>query len=198
MRLLSLAWCRTIAILATVLLVGPVATSGSGTVIGFLKWEVQEAATNRVLARGEGPVYVKDVVINNLTRRGDRFTPKYIRLNDQFGLHMAEFPDPTMNHKSGFGIVGHRYDHPTGFSWEWFEIESRERAAKLQEGGELGIQLKQVGSDWEIARTVFTTDISLRISHDLDTPGATYWRINIAKGSSITWPSLIHGRVVPN
>jgi hypothetical protein len=140
MRRFSLACCRTIAILTTVLVIAPVADSRGGTeVIGYLKWEVQETATARILARGEGPVHLRDVVITNLRSQMGRLTPKYIRLNDHFVLHLAEYPVRTKAEVTGFGIVGHHSDFPSDFSWEWFVVVNPSYAVKLQEEGVLGL-----------------------------------------------------------
>ena len=69
---------------------------------------------------------------------------------------------------------------------EWFNVQDRKHAVKLQEGGELVIDLK-VNGDWEITKTEFTSDVSLRIIRmGVDPPGSPlYWRINISKGSSL-------------
>ena len=69
---------------------------------------------------------------------------------------------------------------------EWFNVQDSKHAVKLQEGGELGIDLK-VNGDWEITKTEFTSDVSLRIIRmGVDPPGSPlYWRINISKGSSL-------------
>jgi hypothetical protein len=187
-----------VVIVAVAALVAPIGSSGSGLVIGHLKWEVVETATSRVLDHGEGPVYLDDVVVREGKAPDGRFTPKFIRLSRQFSIEMSEFPAKLATDKGGFGIVGLRSGLPT-FSWEWFNIRDHNHAIKLQEKGELGIRLEEVGPTWEIVRTDFNTDISLRvIRDDMDSPRDIRWRINIAKGSTITWPSMINGKVVPN
>jgi TonB family protein len=177
-----------------------VATTDGEKEIGTLKWEIREEATGQILARGDGPVRLKDVGLRDsgqLTAR--RQTPKTIQLTKEFAIEMAEFPVANVTDKTGFGIAARKTDIQS-FSWEWFNIQDSRHAAKLQESGELGIELKQVDSYWEITRTDFTTDVSLRIIRlGTDPPGSPpYWRINISKGSSITWPSVVGGRVVPN
>lgn len=168
-------------------------------VIGSLKWEVREEATGQILARGDGPVHLKDVALREAGFNPRRQTPKTIQLTKEFAIEMAEFPSPNVTDKTGFGITGRKTDTQS-FSWEWFNVRDSQHAAKLQENGELGIELKQVGTDWEITRTEFTTDVSLRIIRmGTDPPGSPpYWRINISKGSTITWPSLVNGKVSPN
>jgi len=178
---------------------GVVAAADGDKVIGALKWEIKEEASGKVLATGDGPVRLKDVWINETPNPTRRQTPKTIKLTDEFAIEMAEFPVPGLAEKSGFGITGRRTDTQS-FSWEWFSVQDSRHAVKLQEGGELGIELKQVNGDWEVTRTEFTTDVSLRIIRmGVDPPGSPpYWRINISKGSQITWPSIANGKVSPN
>jgi TonB family protein len=176
------------------------ATADGDKVIGALKWEIREEATGQILARGDGPIHLKDVAVRDSGPIAPRRqTPKIIQLTKEFVIEMAEFPVANVSEKQGFGIVGRKTDIQS-FSWEWFNIQDNKHAGKLQEGGELGIELQQVGTDWEITKTEFTTDVSLRIIRlGTDPPGSPpYWRINISKGSSITWPSIVNGRVVPN
>jgi hypothetical protein len=125
--------------------------------------------------------------------------PKTIQLTNEFAIEMAEFPVANVTEKQGFGINGRTTDIQS-FSWEWFNVQDSKNAAKLQESGQLGIELKQVGTNWEITRTDFNTDVSLRIMRmGTDPPGSPpRWRINISKGSTITWPSIANGKVVPN
>jgi len=178
---------------------GVVAATDGDKTIGALKWEIREEVSGKILARGDGPVHLKDVWISEAPNPTRRQTPKTIKLTDEFAIGMAEFPTPAVTSITGFGITGLRLDIQS-FSWEWFNVQDSKHASKLQEGGELGIDLKQVNGDWEITRTEFTTDVSLRIIRmGVDPPGSPpYWRINIFKGSTITWPSIANGKVVPN
>jgi TonB family protein len=172
-----------------------VATADGDRVIGTLKWEIREEGTGQVLARGDGPVHLKDVAV----RGAGRQTPKTIQLTKEFIIELAEAPSASIPEKTGFGLVARNTDIQS-FSWEWFTIQDSRNAIKLQESGQLAIELKQVGTGWEVTKTEFMTDVSLRIIRmGTDPPGSPpYWRINISKGSSITWPSIVSGKVVPN
>ena len=76
-------------------------------------------------------------------------------------------------------------------------MKTDHRAAKIQESGELGIDVLPVGSEWEITRTEFLTDISFRVARlSIDPPELPSWRVFVLKGSTIAWPSLINGEVV--
>lgn len=165
--------------------------------VGWLTWEISEEESGRILASGDGPIHLNDVSIRPSPGRG--LIDKRVKLTDEFDIGMAEFPTNTMSEKVGFGITARRTD-TVSFSWEWFVIRDANRAVKLQEGGELGIDLKEVNGAWEIARTEFLTDVSLRILRmGVDPPGSPpYWRVKIFKGSRITWPSTINGEIVPN
>jgi hypothetical protein len=176
------------------------AAADSDKVIGSIAWKIIEETTGRMLDHGDGPVRLRDVIVSAGTAgNGNRFARKRIQLNSQFALEMAEFPIPNMADKKGFGIAA-QCAETSCFSWEWFIVQDSKHAFKSKEGGALDIDLKQVGSDWEITQTRFKTDISLRIFRiGVDAAGSKpSWRINIAKGSNITWPSTVNGKVVPN
>ena len=185
--------------------------AGDDRPIGAIDWVIQEVATNKVLAEGRSTVHLKDVSLQEVPPPSQmppqtakffgpprRYVPKSIRLNDQFALEMAEYPVASKFEKRGFGLISKRTDVST-FSWEWFVIKTNVRAEKLQEIGELGIDLTQVGTDFEVTRTEFLTDVVFRIARmGVDTPGTSSWRVTILKGSTINWPSLVDGHVVPN
>ncbi len=181
------------------------------TKIGWLKWEAIECSSGTILASGEGPLFLRDlhvterpiVSLPNLpipsTMKDTRQVSKRVKLSDEFDFGMAEYPTTLPGQKSGFGITAARTGTPS-FSWEWFTVRNIDYAVKLQEKGDLGIELKEVNGAWEVTRTEFLTDVSLRIIRmSLDPPGSPpYWRIKIFAGSKITWPSLVNGEVVLN
>jgi hypothetical protein len=186
-------------------------TVDPATQIGWLKWEASECSSGMILASGEGPLLLRDLQVTerplvslpNLpipsTMKDTRLVQKRIKLNDEFDFGMAEYPTPISGQKSGFGITATRKG-TASFSWEWFTVSDINYAVKLQEKGELAINLKEVDGAWEVKRTEFLTDVSLRIMRMMvDPPGSpAYWRIKIFAGSNITWPSLINGEVVLN
>jgi len=185
-----------------------VAIEGGDKPIGSIVWAIHEVQSGKLIDEGRSTVRLKDVSLQDrpaLTPPGNsrvpppgRGVPKTLRLNNQFTLEMAEYPSAKKSGKSGFGLVVRRSDVLT-FSWEWFVVKTDLRAEKLQEIGELGIDLTQVGTEWEVTRTEFLTDVSFRVSRmNVDQPGNFSWRVTIFKGSTITWPSLVNGRVVAN
>jgi hypothetical protein len=175
--------------------------------IGWLKWEISEDASGKVLASGEGRVQLEDAFIEQRSNTEKLLFDKRIPLT-------KEFPTASPAEKTGFGITGNRTDITNSFSWEWFNVlgagdlsvqlapgAGREfRAVKLQEGGELGIVINEINGAWEVTWTKFLTDISLRIKRmNVDQPsGPPSWRIKIFKGSIIAWPSLVNEKVTPN
>lgn len=165
------------------------------TSIGFVKWEITAPSSGSTLGEGEREVEISDVEVRVLKedRTGSCYQ-KLIPLSDHFRLGIAEFPKLR---KRGFGMVANRDDFPT-FCWEWFTVRSEARAAKHHEHGELDIHVAEVGSGLEVVRTEFRTDVSFRViifGEDFRLPK---WRVNILKGSSINWPSLIDGKLKPN
>ena len=128
---------------------------------------------------------------------------KRIRLDGDFYLDLVDRPSARRGTVYGFGLAAERETVPT-FSWEWFRVgDGGERATKLQESGELRIALARGRSgDWEVGRTEFLTDVSLRTEPregaGWETPGPR-WRVRITEGSHMTWPSAdeVSGRVPP-
>jgi hypothetical protein len=97
----------------------------------------------------------------------------------------------------GFALVGRRTDIPS-FSWDWFHVDRPDHAIKIQESGELMFDVEQVAGYFEVRRTEFLTDVSVRIATmgkrvPKDEPS---WRLNIAQGSYMRWPTVVDGNVV--
>ncbi|MFI5385986.1 MAG: hypothetical protein ACHQ50_07680 [Fimbriimonadales bacterium] len=160
------------------------AKGNSAEVIGTLKWVITEGDSSRVIGKGEKKVLLKDVALLDY---GDRHSAT-VDLSDHFALELPGFPP-----SSGFGMVVKRDDTAT-FCWEWFHVDKPGHATKLQETGELAFSVTKAGL---IARTSFLTDVSIRVNPMSDAPGANpKWRVKILKGSTITWPSLVNGKVV--
>jgi hypothetical protein len=163
-------------------------------VIGKLKWEITEGATEKVLGRGEREILLQEVVFKE-----QKLISKQIPLSDHFILSMAESPSPSKAEKKGFGLTVTRDDVEKCFSWDWFIVNYEDHAYKLQEAGSLRIKLAQVGSGWEVTRTEFLDDASLRtfiVGESI--PDKPTWRVKIFKGSFVRWPSRVNGTVVPN
>jgi hypothetical protein len=116
-----------------------------------------------------------------------------------FYIGMSEFPDPERSGKTSFGLnIGRRLHDAS--SWEAFNVDGEHHATKLQESGELAIDIKKITSHWEITRTEFLSDVTLRAFSrgpiaSVDKPK---WRVTFLKGSYVNWPSLIGRTVVPN
>jgi hypothetical protein len=166
-------------------------------VVGHLKWQVIDARSNKVLAEGDRDIALNEVdIVEKTALQGGSYFDKAIDLGDHFSIAIAEHPE---GRKVGFGLMGQREDEQT-FSWEWFNVDGPSHATKIQEGGELGIKIKRTQVGPEIVYTEFLTDVSLRVlrfSLGID-PRDPDWRINIARGSYVTWPSKVKGEVVAN
>jgi hypothetical protein len=174
--------------------------STDSRVIGHLDWAIKVAATNEVIASGKNDVRLNEVWINANTSKDGR--PSYSRnisLNKDFSFSMSSFPEQKRSEVSGFGLEANHTKVFT-FCWEWFNVDNDRHASKLQETGELAIDLKQVNSQWEITRTEFLTDVSFRVDiHGSSVPEDNpRWRVIIRKGSYVNWPSLLSKKVLPN
>ena len=174
-----------------------IATKDRNAVIGKLKWSVKEVATGKVLASGNRQIRLKDVtVFVRGSIGGGASYDKYISLGSGFALCRPETPEKSRSAVSGFGLTLERNGPPGSFSWEWFVVESSTRARKLQEGGRLGIRIAKTALGYELSRTDFLTDVSMRAQTVTDPPGSVRWRALISKGSSVVWPTVRNGKVV--
>lgn len=166
------------------------AAENPNKVIGHLTWSIADQTKSEV-AKGDKPILLKDISIRV---DKDGFQTKEIALGDHFKIEFPIVPFPDKASAKGFAINGRRDDLETS-GWEWFQVRFGE-ARKLQEGGTLGIKLAQIGPKVEIIETSFDTDVVLRLESDEDK--RRKWRLKILKGSEITWPSLVDGKVRPN
>lgn len=159
----------------------------SGAKIGSVFWVVTEGDTSTVVAKGQKSLVSSDVVIINKGTLKD----KQIALNEHFSFSLADGVDsPKTESGDGFGLTGNRDGPDKLFSWDWFEVDGKGHAKKLQESGEIAYVCKQIGTGGEITSTEFLTDVSIRVKRLEDGPGAKpRWRIKILKGSMIRWPS---------
>ncbi len=167
--------------------------------LGKLSWVITEEATGRVLGEGSQAVRLKDVSFEESATPQGPLVQKSIRLTTPFRLNLPEFPGEPPGECDGFGVTAKREDVQT-FCWEWFTVNQPGHATKLQESGELAIRRGQTGAGWELVRTEFLTDVSLRVIR-MDAaadPRKPEWRVKILKGSSIEWPSQVNGEILPN
>jgi hypothetical protein len=168
-------------------------------IVGHLAWVITDTGTNAVVAQGTTDVRVRDIRVTDKSSSDGPNYSKTIRLNDEFSLSMAEFPERTKDELQGFGMTADR-EGGGSFCWEWFDIDSDEHATKLQESGVLRIRSAKGGQGWEIVYTEFLSDVSFRVSGlgvD-DLVKGPKWRVNVAKGSVIQWPSVANGKLVLN
>src|SRR2546423_4621645 len=123
------------------------------------------------------PLFSKTILLDNVLR---------------FGL-----ADRVEETRKGFGFFADLEDRQT-FSWEWFKVSGVESATKLQETGGLRITVVQTANGLEIGYTGFETDVSIRLDPigEVRDPLNPKWRVNIAKGSEVYWPSLIEGKII--
>ena len=57
----------------------------------------------------------------------------------------------------------------------------------------------ETAEGFDMVQTRFLKDLSFRIIRfGLDEPRSPYWRLDIAAGSEVTWPSLINGKIIVN
>lgn len=157
--------------------------------LGCLHWSVIETATGDILGSGRNGLDADDIELTeHRTAENLVYFRKRICLTGPFHFSIDEHPGRTREEVQGFGLRAVKEDHNT-FSWEWFTIDGPDGATKLQEDGKLRIQIEQAARGWEVLRTDFLTDVSLRITRfDGDPSKEPSWRVTIHRDSWIAWP----------
>ncbi|MES1227108.1 MAG: hypothetical protein ABUL72_00465, partial [Armatimonadota bacterium] len=122
---------------------------------------------------------------------------KAVSLSEHFVLSYSEIPRPSKALLNGFGF-GVIKDNLPSFSWEWFRVVKPGQGNKIREKGVVRFTQAKVCKRWEIARMNFPTDITCRITNSINDHTPPRWRVKILRGSTITWPKLVKGKIVPN
>jgi|GEM_PF-1035257 len=171
-------------------------------VVGKLEWDIVDCANGRTIAHGNKTVELRDItIVEHRDENGElSFYDKRINLEQAFYIEMSEFPEQAESDVDGFGMVAGR-DGERTFCWEWFNVDGKSHATKLQETGAVEISVKAIDSRWEVVSTKFLSDVSFRIQLE-DVKGSLAerlrWRVNIRKGSEVKWPSLVGDKVISN
>ena len=90
----------------------------------------------------------------------------------------------------GFGLVINDPDHPDGFSWNWFDRESRDVFVKRKGSGHLRVSVRHVNDLVELEAVEFLDDIILRYKDNItrQEPGEHTHEFVIFKGSVFRLP----------
>lgn len=159
--------------------------------LGRVDWAVVESASGREVAGGVLELAPDSFGVNDhLTSENVLYYRKSVCLNGPFSFCIDEHPGKIAGDVKGFGMKAER-DDVHSFSWEWFNVTGPTEAVKLQEEGRLAIEIGQAPKGWEVLRTEFLTDVSLRITRfDGDPIMEPSTRILIRRGSWIAWPEV--------
>lgn len=169
-------------------------TSSGSMVIGKVAWEITETSTGKVLGDGAREIRESEVVV--IPGKDEDYLEQRIPLSEGFYLKLNAGRDAEQF--TGFGMGAGREDIAT-FCWEWFNVDGRNRALKLQEKGALEFEEMQIGSTWEITRTRFVTDVTMRVAdwaRQKSPRDPETWRVKILKDSDITWPTIVGKKVM--
>lgn len=172
--------------------------SESTRVIGQLNWNIVECDTGSILAQGNNPITAKDITIIEVTNSKGTWYSKQITLERGFFLDIIQGPQNNENGMTGIGLSG-GYENEPVFSFEWFDVIEAGHAIKRQESGCLEFTTARVSSRIEIARTEFSSDVSLRLQRKNFSSlfrSKRDWRINILAHSYVIWPSVLDGSVI--
>lgn len=171
------------------------ADSARDEVIGDLGWSITETAGGTVLAEGRKDVRLGEMSIHTIQEPDKTLATKQLPLTEEFVFGVVTSLS-TDSYVGGFALKADRTDIQT-FCWDWFNVDGFKHATKLQEGGELRIGVSNPNSQWQIVRTEFLTDVSLRVFKPGDEiPLKPSWRLLVRKGSWVDWPCLVDDVVV--
>lgn len=159
--------------------------------LGSIDWAIVDTESGKEIETGHLDLSDSDISVNeHLTAENVTYFRKSIALVGPFSFAIDEHPGRTADEVKGFLFKGERND-AQAFSSEWFNVTSPTEATKLQEEGKVGIEIGQGPHGWEVTRTEFQTDVTLRITRfDGDPYKEPSIRIRIRKGSWIAWPTV--------
>ena len=161
----------------------------SDEAMGRVEFTVYEPNSGREIESGGIDVGGEDILVEeHLSSDNLIYYRKSIRLAGGYRFAMDEHPDRTPEGLKGFAMMALN-DAVQTTSWEWFNVASDCEATKLQEGGRLAIKIGQSSCGWEVIRTEFLTDVSLRLTRYFGDPmEEPFWRTTIRQGSWVAWP----------
>ena len=159
--------------------------------LGRVDWAVVDTESGREIESGVLDLVEENIAVNDhLNSDNLVYYRKSIALTGPFSFSIDEHPGRTSGELKGFLFKGERSD-AQAFSSEWFNVTGPNEATKLQEPGKLAIEIGQGAHGWEVVRTEFETDVSLRICRfDGDPYKEPSIRITIRKGSWVAWPTV--------
>ena len=154
---------------------------------GDLSYSVVETESGRELVSGKSAITAVEID-EHLSADSITFYRKRIRLDGPFQFAIDEHPDKSAAALKGFALLGIN-DEVQTYSWEWFNLDSSTEATKLQEQGKVAIEIGPTPCGFEVVRTEFLTDVSLRMTRFFGDPTLEpYWRVTVRQGSWIAWP----------
>jgi hypothetical protein len=161
---------------------------------GHLEWNVIEVSTGASLSSGSRNLTLADFSILQFSH-GE--LEKRLKLDRGFYLKLD--PPSEKTRPFGFALSGAKSGEHT-FCWEWFTPMGTRGAKKIQERGQLTIETRLLGGEWQTILTKLDTDISIRV---MPRPSllqvitrSIKWRINLKQGSEIRWPVVKDKSVV--
>jgi hypothetical protein len=165
-------------------------------VLGEIDWELSDGKTGEVMRNGRKAAVLAEVTLELLEAPDGRQATIHFPLTEHFRFGIASSISVTAN-ISGFALQAMRDDEKT-FCWDWFNVDSLTHATKIQESGELAIVIAGEAAQWQIVRTEFRTDVSIRVARfgEGNDPRKPEWRVLIRKGSVVNWPRLVDGQLV--
>jgi hypothetical protein len=176
----------------------------SEKIVGKLSWVIREVTTGKTIDEGAKDLRLKDIIVKRSIVKDSPYENRLhfhqsVRLNKGFYLARLVFPQADRSVIKRFGL---RIEHSTRATacYEWFEIDGEHHATRSEGAGEMGFDIGQVNSNWEITRTEFISALSFHVNllEDPEEPeNYPKWQVTILKGSQVNWPSVNGDTVVP-
>jgi hypothetical protein len=159
---------------------------------------VLQAPSFDVIDSGETFVKLGDLALQVIESERPPLLSRTIHLNEHFDFAFSSSRRTSIDDRKGFAFKAHNLE-TLSFSWEWFNVDEPGHAVKIQEESEVTFRTIETAEGFDIIETRFLKDLSHRVVRvGVDSPLEPHWRVVIAAGSEITWPSLIAGKVVSN
>ncbi|HEY0867725.1 MAG TPA: hypothetical protein VGE01_10115 [Fimbriimonas sp.] len=165
-------------------------------VVGNIAWQTVECASGDELSAGDRAIRLGEVAVELHDSKNGPLLSRKISVDEMFVLSHAVGLVGEREKLLGFGLsLGRREEQV--FGWDWFNVVDSDHATKLQETGELTIRIALTDRGWDVVRTDFLTDVSLRaVRMMMPLAFEPAWRVVVRRGSWMEWPGLTSdGRV---
>lgn len=112
---------------------------------------------NELIAKGTYEYTVRDVRVTELATGDAHVWQKSVKIWGEYAIGASVYREASLD---GFGLWVQKGQH--GFSWDWFDRESKDVYRKLQGPGRVRVRFTAAPNSEEIAAVEFLEDVTLR------------------------------------